>query len=311
MSDRRRRKAWGAALVFATVGPACRPAMVEDGPAGRPAKSISTIADRPVVDIAFTTRIDPVSEGKFRQPLLDHLLWRTPYRFRVLSIPQSETTVGLLEQRVADAALLSVVSYLEARSQLGVAPLVRPLNQEGEAVSYSTFVVKETSPLRDLGDLKGRSLALGSAHSTLSNLIPRYELIRAGLQPEDLGTIEHLDNDEAVATAVAEGRFDAGAVEDLVAHRFEEKGLKIIHVSDPVPSSPIVVRNNLPQAVADALRDALLELDSEGAKERQEWAEDIRFGFAPTTDADYDPVRSIVRNSPTGCTLTCHGNPQP
>ena len=309
MNYRRRLKSLGLTLMSAILSASCEPAIGEDAPVGRPAKSVSTFADRPVVEIAFTDRRDPVVAGKFRKPLLDHLTWRTPYRFRVLSIPQSETTIGMLEQRLADAALLGVVSYLEARGQLGVVPLVRPLNRDGEPVSYSVFVVQEESPLRDLGDLKGHSLALGSFHSTLSNLIPRHELIQAGVKLEDPGTIEHFDNDEAVATAVVEGRFDAGAIEDLVAHRFEERGLRILHVSDPVPSSPFVVRQKLPQAVVEALRDALLELDFEGANGRQHWEEDIRFGFAPATDADYDPVGSILKSSPTGCTRTCHGNP--
>jgi phosphonate transport system substrate-binding protein len=309
MNNRRRLKSLGLSLLSAILSASCEPAIGEDAPAGRPLKSISTFADRPVVELAFTDRRDPLVAGKFRKPLVDHLTWRTPYRFRVLSVPQSETTIGMLEQRLADAALLSVVSYLEAHRQLGVVPLVRPLNRDGEPVSYGVFVVQEESPLRELGDLEGRSLALGSFHSTLSNLIPRHELIRAGVKPENLGTIEHLQDDEAVADAVVEGRVDAGAVEGLVAHRFEEKGLRILHISDPVPSSPFVVRQKLPQAVAEALRDALLELDFEGVDGRQHWEEDIRFGFAPATDADYDPVRNILRSSPTGCTRTCHGNP--
>jgi phosphonate transport system substrate-binding protein len=269
-------------------------------------QSVSSLAERPLISIGFMHPVGLVITTKYRQPLMDHLILHTRYAFRALFNTDSEKTVGMLEQRLAEVCHMGVVSYLEAESEFGAIPLVRPLNRDGEPVSYSVFVTRQASPLRSLGDLRGRSLALGSYHSTLSHLIPRHELIRAGVRLEELGSIEYLENDEAIASAVLEGRFDAGAVEELVARRYEERGLRALHVSAPVPSAPFVVRADLPPRVSQAVRDALLLLDFDGAKDREQWDEDLRYGFAPASAADYDPIREIIKTSGKGCQRSCH-----
>ena len=270
------------------------------------ATSESSLADRGLINFAFLHPVGLRIEPQYRRSLLDHLTTHTPYVYRSLFATDAEKTVGMLEIRLAEVCHMGVVSYVEADSEFGVVPLVRALNPDGQPVSHSVFVTPEDSPLRSLADLKGHSLALGSYHSTLSNLIARHELARAGVGIGELETVEHFDNDDAVASAVLAGRFDAGAVEDMVARWYQDKGLRAFHVSPSVPSAPIVVRADLPQRVSGAIRDALLELDFESAKDRQGWDEDLRYGFAPAAPADYEAVRRIVESSVTECRGACH-----
>jgi phosphonate transport system substrate-binding protein len=291
---------------LAVVWTACRPAVGDDVPAAVPMTDVSSLSNRPVISIVFTHPAVAVIQTRYRRPLMEHLTAHTPYVVRALFHTNSESTLGMIEQRLAEFSYLGVVDYLEARDQLGAVPVVRPLNRDGEPVSYSVFVTPQASPLRSLGELKGRSLALGSYHSTLSHLIPRHELIRAGVALEELGAIEYLENDEAIASAVLEGRFDAGAVDELVARRYEEKGLRALHVSAPIPSAPLVARAELPQRVIQSVRDALLLLDFDGAKDREHWDEDLRYGFAPASAADYEPIRKIIETSGKGCQRSCH-----
>src|SRR3990172_5258911 len=267
----------------------------------------SSLDNRPLVILGFMQPVGAVVTTTAHQSLMDYLTAQTPYRFRVLFSTESERAVGVLEERLVEVAHLGVVTYLEAHIQLGAVPLVKPLNREGEPVSRSVFVVRRGSPLRNLVDLKGRSLALGSFHSTWSNLIPRYELFRAGVSLEDLENLEHFDDDETVAAAVLEGRFDAGAVEDVVAYRHGEK-LESLHDSDPLPSAPLVIRDDLPPRVFQTVRDALLSLDFHEAEERQHWDENVRYGFAPAADSDYDPVREIVTRLSGSCAVGCHSS---
>ena len=260
---------------------------------------------RPLLGFGVIPGDDPGLTYKGYQPLIDHLTDRTPFLFRLSPGRNSDDLLRYVEERMAEVVPLGAVSYLEAHNQFGAVPLVRPLNRDGEPVSYCVFVVREDSPIQSLSDLEGRSLALGSFHSTLSNLIARHELIRTGVERDEIG-IEHLDNDEAIATAVLQGRFDAGAVEDLVAHQYQDEGLRAMHVSEPFPRAPLVVRGDLPEPVVDAIRDALLKLDFAGAKERESWDERIRFGFAPASDADYEAVRHIVGPVSESCGGSCH-----
>ncbi len=117
-----------------------------------------------------------------------------------------------------------------------------------------------------------------------------------------------LANDDEVAKAVLAGRFDAGAVEDIVAERYSQKGLRAFHVSGPIPRGPLAIRDDLPRRVESAIRDALLKLNPKGAESRQDWAEEIRYGFQPAVDSDYEPIRKILKTAPTGCRESCHGS---
>ena len=60
----------------------------------------------------------------------------------------------------------------------------------------------------------------------------------------------------------------------------------------------------------EAVRDALLELDFAGAKEREPWDEHIRYGFAPATDADYEAVRHVASRVSEHCGGSCHSGDQ-
>jgi phosphonate transport system substrate-binding protein len=271
--------------------------------------NISSLDNRALIRLAFMTRSNPMLAMKTYRPLMNHLIANTPYRFSVVFNTESERTVGILEERLVEISHLGVVSYLEAHRQFGAVPLVKPLNRDGEPISRSVFITHQDSALRDIVDLSGRSLVLGAFHSTLSNLVPRHELVRARVRLKDLETLEHLDTDEEVASAVLAGRFDAGAVADVVADRYREEGLRVFHVSQPIPTAPLAIRDDLPSWVAQAIRDAFLRLDIAGAENRQDWDEEIRYGFTSATDADYEPVRQIMKTFPTRCEKACHGSP--
>jgi phosphonate transport system substrate-binding protein len=264
--------------------------------------------ERPRLGFGVISGEDPGLTYKGYQPLIDHLTSRTPFFFRLSLGRDTDDLLRNVEERMVEVVSLGAVSYLEAHSQFGAVPLVRPLNREGKSISSCVFVVREASPIKSLSDLKGRTLALGPSHSTTSNLIAHYELLRVGLALEEPAAIEHLDDDDAIATAVLEGRFEAGAVGDRVADRYRDQGLRPFHVSEPVPSAPLVVRGDLPPAVFDSIRDALLEVDHAGAGERESWDEKIRYGFAPASDADYDVVRRMAKQVGETCRGSCHSD---
>ena len=259
---------------------------------------------RPFIGFGVIAESDPGLTYKGYQPLMDHLTAHAPFSFHIRLGRTSEDLLRSVEERMAELAPLETISYLEAHKQFGAVPLVKPLNRSGEPLSRSVFIAREDSNLSSLDQLKGGSLVLGSHHSTFGNLIPRNELMRAGIDPDDLASIEHVDSADEVVAAVLEGRFDAGAVEDVVAHATE--GVRVFHTSEPIPSAPLVIRDDLPQWVAQAIRDALLQLDVSDSAERQAWAEEIRYGFRPAKDSDYEPVRKMVRAVGGQCADSCH-----
>ena len=262
---------------------------------------------RPIIGFALILDATPGVTYKAYQPLMDHLTAHAPFLFQLRPGQTSDDLMRSVEERMAELAPLDVVSYLEAHRQFGAVPLVKPLNRRGEPLSRTVFFTREgdgLDALEGLAGLKGGTLVLGAHHSALSNLVPRHELLRAGIRPDDLATIEHMSNDEEVVAAVLEGRFDAGAVEDVVVHGRE--GTRIFHTSETIPSAPLVIRDDLPEWVAQAIRNPLLQLAVSDSTERDVWAEAIRYGFRSAEDSDYEPVREMVEAVGSQCAGSCH-----
>ncbi|MBT3341431.1 MAG: phosphate/phosphite/phosphonate ABC transporter substrate-binding protein [Gemmatimonadetes bacterium] len=305
----RRRLQLLATLAMVSVGCGAGEAPDQTHPTDTATAAVSRPADRPVLRVGVISRYNPVIMYRNYQPMMDFLSQETIYRFELRLGRTYEDAVQLLGSGDVDLAILGGLTYLEARKQFGARPLVKPLNAAGSPFYHSIFITRDDSPLTRLADLSGHSLALASFHSTAGNLIPRYELDRAGVPMQKLSQVENLPHYEMVVRAILKGHFDAGAVKDLVADQYRPKGLRRLHVSDPIPSGPVVCRADLPDSVAQAVAAVLLQIDPRMASSQiflQDWDAEFRHGFVKAHDADYDGLRRILNSAPDGCGRGCH-----
>jgi ABC-type phosphate/phosphonate transport system substrate-binding protein len=97
-----------------------------------------------------------------------------------------------------------------------------------------------------------------------------------------------------------------GAVKDTLAYRNEQKGIRLIHLSEPIPTAPVVTHNSLPPSVSKSFENALRSLEPNDADERSDWNETFRYGFVPASDEDYDVVRRMIARAQPSCTMECH-----
>jgi len=243
------------------------------------------------------------------QPLMDYLTANTPYRFELKLSRDYTEAVDLLRQGVTPVASLGDVTFAEACTQFGARPIVKPLNSHGQAYYHSIIIVREDSAIRSMQEIKGKTFAFGNLHSTSGNLIPRHFLFQNGITLFDLKSYTNLDSHDAVAKAVLKGKVDAGAVKDVTAYRYQEHGLRLLAVSPPIPSVPIVVRNDAPAALVQAVTSALLAIDPSSPKmqaKMQDWDPEFRNGFVLATEEDYRPIFQLLESIPGGCGARCH-----
>ena len=227
-------------------------------------------ADKPVIYFGVIPRYNPIIMYRSYQPMMDYLTANTPYRFELKLSRNYHQAVEFLQNGTTPVASLGDVTFAEAHQKFGAEPILKPLNADREAHYHSFIIVREDSSIKSLEDLKGKHFAFGDYHSTSGKLIPYHHLQLHGIDLDDFTSYVHLDSHDAVAKAVLKGNVDAGAVKDVVAIRYREHGLRFLAVSEPIPSVPIVVRNDAPEELIAALKMALLAIDPDDPRTGQE-----------------------------------------
>jgi phosphonate transport system substrate-binding protein len=121
-------------------------------------------------------------------------------------------------------------------------------------------------------------------------------LLDAGIDMKDLVFYEYLGNHEAVIKAVVSGSFDAGAVSETIAIRYQDKGIKHIAFSDDLPAYSICISRDMPQQVKTDIASALTTLTDrtpEGAAVLHAIYERYS-GFEKASDADYSRIQAMM-----------------
>lgn len=266
-------------------------------------------AEKPLVRFGVIPRYNPLVMYKRYQPIMDYLTAETPYRFELKISKDYPEAVRFLREGVTQVSSLGDVTFAEASTEYAAIPILKPRNKDGLPFYRSAIIVRTDSPLKEIKELRGKSMAFGSPHSTSGNLIPRYLLWDNGVHIQDLQRWQNLQHHDAVAKAVLKGQFDAGAVKDVVAEKYQSHGLRIIAWSAPIPAVPLVVRKDAPPDMIKALTAALLKLDRnnpEHQKMMQTWDDEFRNGFTPAAKDDYQGIFRMISDIPLGCGLGCH-----
>lgn len=262
-----------------------------------PVKTDTTAYPKTVYFSAITL-YHPIVMYQRYQPLMDYLSKNTPYKFELKLSQNYRDIINFLKTRKVQVALLGGVTYLEAKKEFAVVPILKPLGPDGKPFYRCVIIARDTDKeINKLSDLKGKSVAFASKLSTAGNLSPLYHLYLNGITLKDLSRYENLKYHDSVAREVLRGNFEVGAVIDAVANRFKNRGLKIIDVTGPIPGLPIVVRADASQELVSSIKKALLSLDYKNPEHRkimEQWDEEFKYGFSEAEDSDYEPVREMI-----------------
>jgi phosphonate transport system substrate-binding protein len=233
------------------------------------------------------------------QPLVDYLTQQTGRRWELVVSSSYEPAVEQLCTGSVVTAYLGPFTYVRAHERCGAEPVVRL--QTGGSPTYRSYVmVREDSGIASLEGLRGKRIGFGAPLSTSSHLVPRVMLARAGLVPGRDVFCTYLWHHERAARAVLLGDVESCAVRDIVGEKFVHRGLRVLTRSEPIPNFPFVVGPATDAALRDALVRALVTAPSTArsvALAIAGWDEELAAGFAPTTDAEYEPIRLLAREA--------------
>lgn len=226
----------------------------------------------------------------FRQYLEDYL-------DRDVDLFVATDYAGVVEAMASDkldVAYFGGLTYAQASRRADIHPIVTEIDRLTNTSKYhSVIIVPADSPIQSVEELAGKVFAFGDISSTSGSLYPRIMLDAAGIEvPDGLEDIIFTGGHDATALAVANGRVDAGGLEERILVRMIEQGavdgesIRIIARSDPIEGYPWAVRDKLDEALTEKLVNAFLEIED------PELLELLRAeGYTPVSDGDYDFIR--------------------
>jgi phosphonate transport system substrate-binding protein len=203
--------------------------------------------------------------------------------------------IDLIGKDKVDIAFMGPASYVSMVDIYGKKPLLASLEIDGKPTFRGAIVVARGSGLRSLSQLKGKRFAFGDPNSTMSHLVPRYMLWKAGVDIKDLAGHTFLTNHHNVALGVLVGKFDAGAVKSEVFVEYEQRGLRVLEWSPELSEHLFVTSSALPKETVHELRTALYRLrDNEEGRRILKGVNEQATGMVSVRDTDYDNLRTIL-----------------
>jgi phosphonate transport system substrate-binding protein len=264
--------------------------------------ALAILTVRPAVsaDDDLTLAIHPfksaVALHKAFTPLVDYLTRELGRKVNISISKDYQTHIERVGNNEADIAYLGPASYIKLVDKFGKRRILARLEINGSPTFRGYIITRADSPLRSLKSLVGKRFAFGSPASTMSHLVPRYMLWKAGVDVSQFAKYDFLGNHTNVALSVLTGKFDAGAVKEAIYDKYKQRGLRILAETDRFSEHLFVAGNNMPDSLAHKLQAALLNLHRQpDGKRIMATIKGTMTALVPAKDKDYDNLRTILR----------------
>jgi phosphonate transport system substrate-binding protein len=252
----------------------------------------------PTLRVSMIPTTDPSKATREMQPLVDYLGKRTGAKVEITIPTNYAAVVEALVNDQVDVAHLGGFTYVQASKRAGVRPLVQ---RDRDREFHSKFVTQPKSPIHSLADLKGHSFAFGDVNSTSGHLMPEYFMRQAVVDPEVIAKAIYTGGHDATLLAVANGKVDAGALDEAVFERLTTNGkvdpttVRVFWTTPPFLDYVWVARKGLAANVAQAVSDAFLALDRSDPQQKQIMDTLSAAKYVRADDASYDKLRFAAK----------------
>lgn len=176
------------------------------------------------------------------------------------------------------------------------------VNKDGTKGYYSVLYVKADSPYQKIEDLKGKNLGLVDPNSTSGNNVPRFEMNKMGIKPEEFfSNVVYTGSHENAVIALQQGQVD-GAFNwwndenESMLRRMERKSMakyddfRIIFKSDQIVNSPFAMLNTLPAELQASIKDAFFSIEKNDPEAFRVMTDGEQQLWVPITNADYQVI---------------------
>ena len=225
------------------------------------------------------------------------------YLSKKLSIPVEikiskdyESHIRSIGNNEFDIAYMGPASYAKLTEQFGKIPILAKQTINGKASFKGAIIVGKDCEVKYLAGLQQKRFAFGDAASTMSHLVPRYMLIKAGILIKDLKYRFYGSHDN-VALAVLTGDADAGAVKEAVYYKYKARGLRLLKFTPDISEHLFVATSKMKKELIKDIQYVFLNMNVNNELEKK-ILNSIKLGmdgFINAKDSDYDNLRAILK----------------
>lgn len=205
--------------------------------------------------------------------------------------------IEAMRTKKIDVASFGPFSYIVAHERSGAEAFAVSAKSEDAEFYHSLIVVPADSPAKTLADLKGKTMLFADPVSTSGHLFPEMMFGKEfNLKGPDIdkffSNVSYSGGHDKSIIAIAKGQADSAGVCDTCIQKIVDKGLvkasdyRVLATSDPIPSSPVAYRNDLPADLVSAIKNFYLNYDDQAYLDGNH--------FFPIDDSKYQIIRDTA-----------------
>jgi phosphonate transport system substrate-binding protein len=213
-------------------------------------------------------------------------------------VDYAATVEGLAANRLEMVWYGGLTSVQAAKQAKGARRIIM---RKEDAEFKSHFVTRTDTGIKALPDLKGKTFSFGSVSSTSGHLMPRYFLLKNGINPEkDFSKFSFSGAHDATVAWVESARVDAGALNFLVWDKLVETKkvdtakVKIFWTTPAYVDYVWTVRAGVDKATVEKITKAFLKLDYSKPEDKKLLDLHRTKGYIPAKDEQWKSIEEAA-----------------
>ncbi len=236
-------------------------------------------------------------------PLAAYLEKKLGMKVEFTPVSDYPAAVEALVNKKVDLVWFGGFTYVQAQLRSG--GKIIPIAQREEDTRFqSVFIAKTDSGIKTLADMKGKQVSFGSQSSTSGHLMPRSNLLNAGIDPEkDFKRIAYSGAHDATIASVVSGKVDAAALDITVWRKFvaenkvNTKEVDVFFTTPPFYNYNWSVNADMPAELRNKVTQALLALDPSTPEGKEILQLNRATRYIPTSPDNYKGIEAAGRSA--------------
>lgn len=264
--------------------------------------STSAMADLTVLRVSAIPDEAPSELQRKFAPLGKYLESELGVKVTFVPVSDYATVVESLATRKLDLAWLGGFTFVQARARSGGSAI--PIVQREEDTRFTSRFITADTNIKTYVDMKGKVFAFGSPSSTSGHLMPRFTLMKNGINPDkDFKNIAFSGAHDATAAFVSSGKADVGVLSASVWDKLIEQKkvdpakVHVVATTPPFFDYNWTVRGDLDAAIIKKLTGAFLKLDAKNPDHKAILDLQRATKFVPTQKENYDSIEMAAKEA--------------